>query len=54
MNNGHTNPTTTIRKSFINGQVWNPSQWSDPAYDKKMDEVYRSATRTSARHDQAR
>jgi peptide/nickel transport system substrate-binding protein len=40
MNNGHTNPTTTIRKSFITGQVWNPSQWSDPEYDKKMDAVY--------------
>ena len=40
MNNGHTNPTTTIRKSFTTGQQWNPSGWSDPAYDKKMDEVY--------------
>ena len=26
MSNGHTNPTTTIRKSFVRGQVWNPSQ----------------------------
>ena len=25
MNNGHTNPTTTIRKSFSTGQTWNPS-----------------------------
>ena len=24
MNNGHTNPTTTIRKSFVTGQLWNP------------------------------
>ena len=40
MNNGHTNPTTTIRKSFTTGQQWNPSGWSDAAYDKKMDEVY--------------
>jgi peptide/nickel transport system substrate-binding protein len=23
MNNGHTNPTPTIRKSFVKGQVWN-------------------------------
>ena len=37
MDNGHTNPTTTIRKNFVKGQVWNPSQWSDPALDKKMD-----------------
>ena len=40
MNNGHTNPTTSIRKSFTPGQVWNPSQWDDPAYTKKMAEVY--------------
>ena len=42
MNNGHTNPTTSIRKSFVTGQTWNPSQWADPAFDKKMDEVYRT------------
>lgn len=42
MNNGHTNPTTTIRKSFMTGQAWNPSGWSDPAYDKKIEEVYRT------------
>ena len=40
MNNGHTNPTTTIRKSFLKGQVWNPSQYDDPAYEKKMAAVY--------------
>lgn len=42
MNNGHTNPTTTIRKSFVTNQTWNPSMWSDPELDKKMDEVYRT------------
>lgn len=36
MNNGHSNPLTTIRKSFITGQRWNPSGHSDPAYDEKM------------------
>lgn len=40
MDNGHTNPTTTIRKNFIKGQVWNPSQWNDPGFEKKMDAVY--------------
>ncbi len=40
MNNGHTNPTTTIRKSFVKGQVWNPSQWTDAEYDKKMAAAY--------------
>ncbi|MGE0421545.1 MAG: ABC transporter substrate-binding protein [Reyranellaceae bacterium] len=42
MNNGHTNPTTTIRKSFTTGQQWNPSGWSDKAFDARMDEVYRT------------
>lgn len=40
MRNGHTNPTTTIRKSFVKAQTWNPSQWSDEEYDKKMAAVY--------------
>ena len=40
MNNGHTNPTTTLRKSFIKGQIWNPSQWSDPEFDKRMAAIY--------------
>ena len=40
MNNGHTNPTTTVRKSFIFGQVWNPSQYNDPEYEKQMAAVY--------------
>jgi peptide/nickel transport system substrate-binding protein len=39
MDNGHTNPTTSIRKNFVKGQVWNPSQWDDPAYEKKGNEV---------------
>jgi peptide/nickel transport system substrate-binding protein len=40
MANGHTNPTTTIRKSFVTREVWNPSQYSDPALDKKVAEMY--------------
>jgi len=40
MNNGHTNPTTSIRKSFVTGQTWNPSQYADPAFDKKMAAIY--------------
>jgi peptide/nickel transport system substrate-binding protein len=42
MNSSHTNPTTSIRKSFISEQTWNPSMYSDKAFDKKMDEVYAS------------
>jgi peptide/nickel transport system substrate-binding protein len=41
MGNGHTNPTTTLRKNFVMGQVWNPSQWNDPAFAAKMDAVYK-------------
>ncbi len=40
MRNGHTNPTTSIRKSFVSKQTWNPSQYSDPEFDKRMAEVY--------------
>ena len=39
MNSSHTNPTTTIRKSFITGQTWNPAMYTDPKYDAKMDAV---------------
>ena len=35
MNIGHSNPLTAIRKNFITGQRWNPSMWSDPAFDKQ-------------------
>ena len=50
MNNGHTNPTTTIRKNFVRGQVWNPSQWHDPAYEARMNAVY--AERDEAKRQQ--
>jgi peptide/nickel transport system substrate-binding protein len=40
MDNGHTNPTRTLHKSFVYGQPWNPSQWNDPKYSAKMDQVY--------------
>jgi peptide/nickel transport system substrate-binding protein len=42
MNNGHTNPITTLRKSFVTGALWNPSHYSDPGFDTKMDEVLRT------------
>ncbi len=40
MRNGHTNPTTSIRKSFVTKQTWNPAQYSDPEFDKRMAAVY--------------
>lgn len=33
---GHTNPITTIRKSFVSGQTWNPSQYSDPQLNEEV------------------
>jgi peptide/nickel transport system substrate-binding protein len=42
MGSSHTNPTTSIRKSFVTEQTWNPSMYSDPKFDARMDEVYRS------------
>ena len=46
MNSGHVNPTTTIRKNFITGQLWNPSLHADPELDRRVDEVF--ATRDEA------
>ncbi|MFA7503293.1 MAG: ABC transporter substrate-binding protein [Burkholderiaceae bacterium] len=40
MNNGHTNPTTTIRKSFVSKQTWNPSMWADPEIDARVQQAY--------------
>ena len=40
MQNGHTNPTTSIRKSFVSKQTWNPSMYSDPEFDKRMAATY--------------
>ncbi|MEQ8858016.1 MAG: ABC transporter substrate-binding protein [Pseudomonadales bacterium] len=42
MVSGHVNPTTTLRKSFVTGQTWNPSQYSDPSFDARMAEAYRT------------
>lgn len=38
---GHGNPTTTIRKNFVTGQVGNMGHWSDPKFDARMDVVFR-------------
>jgi len=37
---GLNNPTTSLRKTFVSKQTWNPSQHADPAFDQKMAEVY--------------
>jgi peptide/nickel transport system substrate-binding protein len=40
MQNGHSNPTTSIRKSFVSKQTWNPSHYADPEFDKRMAAAY--------------
>ena len=40
-----------MRKSFVTGQTWNPSLWSDPPFDKKMEEVYPHPRRSEAPAD---
>ena len=37
MNIGHSNPLLAIYKNFIGGQLWNPSMYADPEFDKKME-----------------
>ena len=46
MNSGHVNPTTTIKKNFVSGQLWNPSLHADPQFDAKVDRAF--ATRDEA------
>lgn len=40
MNNGHTNPTTTLRK-FVTGHTWNPALYSNPVFDAKVEAMMR-------------
>ncbi len=40
LQSGHVNPTTTLRKSFVTGQTWNPSMYSDPEFDARMAELF--------------
>ncbi len=36
LNSGHVNPITTLRKSFVTGQTWNPSQYSSEYFDEQI------------------
>ncbi len=40
MNSGHVNPTTTIRKNFVTGQLWNPSLHADPEIDRRVERIF--------------
>ena len=40
MDNGHTNPTASLRKNFATGQTWNAAQWADPKFDAKVADMY--------------
>ena len=39
MSNGHTNPTTTIRKWLR--PVWNASQWGNPKFEQRVNDAFR-------------
>ncbi len=41
MRSGHTNPITSLRKSFVTDQTWNPSMYSDPKFDERIRELHR-------------
>jgi peptide/nickel transport system substrate-binding protein len=36
LGSGVVNPVTSLRKSFRTGQIWNPSMWSDPDFDRRI------------------
>ena len=40
MDNGHGNPTMSIRKNFGSNETWNTSMHADPAFDRKMTAIY--------------
>jgi peptide/nickel transport system substrate-binding protein len=40
MGQSPTNPTTSLRKQFVKGQTWNPSQYDDPQFEKKVMAVF--------------
>ncbi len=40
MNSGHVNPFTTLRKSFVSGQTWNPAMYADPDYDQRIHQMF--------------
>jgi peptide/nickel transport system substrate-binding protein len=41
MNTGHVTPLSSLRKNFQAGQVWNASQYSNPSFDRRIDEAFR-------------
>ena len=46
MNNGHTNPTTSIRK-FIRGHKWNPALYADADFDAAIDRLMQTRDEAS-------
>jgi len=40
MGSGHVNPTTSLRKSFVTNQTWNPSMYSEPGFDEKIRQLH--------------
>jgi peptide/nickel transport system substrate-binding protein len=40
MAQGPANPTTSLRKQFVKGQGWNPSQYNDPEFEKQVTQIF--------------
>ncbi len=41
-NSGHVSPISTLRKTFMTGQLWNISKFSDPEFDVRLEELIHS------------
>ncbi|HMN47075.1 MAG TPA: ABC transporter substrate-binding protein [Povalibacter sp.] len=47
MDTGHVNPTTTLRKNFMTGSIWNAAAYSNPQFDADLN-------RLMAMHDEGK
>ena len=46
MNTGVVSPTSTLRKNFQTGQLWNPSMYSDPDFDARLERMFETRDET--------
>lgn len=40
LRSGHSNPMASLRKNFLTGQPYNPSQYSDPGFDRRIEQLF--------------
>jgi len=45
-----TNPTVALQKSFVTNELWNPSQYTDPAFDAKVDAMLKEPLEAKRQH----